>query len=197
MKHFGFTLLEVIIVILVTGILVMGIAPKLERDPLREAINQVKRHITLTQQMAMVDDVYNAGKSSWYKAMWRISFRSKNCYLVSSNIDLDKNYDREESILDPLSKTLLYSNTQCKIEETDDSKMFLYDEYNIDKITFSSACGSNRFIAFDHFGRPHKTLIRSDDYLKSKCEITLFTGDRKGVITITPETGYVKSEIVD
>lgn len=197
MKQNAFTLIEIIIVIVVSGILAITILPRLERDPLREAVNQITRHINFTQHMAMVDDVYNASQPLWYKAMWRISFRSKNCYVVSSNIDLDTNYDREESVMDPLTKTLLYSNVKCEQEETDSSTMFLTEEYNIDQIIFTSACGNNRFIAFDNFGRPHKTLISANDYLTQKCEITLLAGSRKGVITILPETGYVQSEVID
>ena len=197
MKQNAFTLIEIIIVIFVIGVLSITIMPRLERDPLREAVNQITRHINYTQHMAMVDDVYNASQRLWFKAMWRISFRSKNCYVVSSNIDLDTNYDREESVMDPLTKTLLYSNVKCEQEETDSSTMFLSDKYNIDKIIFTSACGDNRFIAFDNFGRPHKTLINSHDFLKEKCEITLLSGSRKGVITILPETGYVQSDIIN
>jgi len=173
----------------------LKILPRMERDPLREAINQVVRHITYTQHLAMVNDVYNTDKPLWFKAMWRISFRSKNCYVVSSNTDLDMNYDRNESATDPVNRVLLYSNTKCKQEGTDSSMMFLSEEYGIKEIVFSGSCGGNRFIAFDHIGRPHKTLVRLDDYLQSSCEITFKTKDRKGVITIRPETGYVTSVI--
>lgn len=197
MKYNAFTLMEVIIVIVVAGILAVMMAPRLQRDLLREAVNQVTRHMRYTQHMAMVDDVYQADQPKWYKAMWRISFRSKNCYVVSSNIDLDTNYDREESVMDPLTKTLLYSNVKCIPEETDSTTMFLADEYDIDQILFSSSCGDNRFIAFDHLGRPHKTLTEPNDYVTHKCEITLLSGSRKGVITVLPETGYVHSKIVD
>lgn len=195
MNRNSFTIIEFVIVIVVVSILVMIILPEVQRDPLREAMNQVKRHIMFTQHMAMVDDVYDASKSMWFKAMWRISFRSKNCYVVSSNIDLDTNYDREESVIDPMTKTLLYSNNRCKIESTDNNTMFLADEYNIDKIVFSKSCGENRFLAFDIFGRPHKTLKRINDYVTEDCIITIFSESRKAEITITPETGYVKSKI--
>ena len=192
----SFTLMEFIIVIVVVSILTTSISPYLERNPMREVLNQVKRHVMLTQHMAMVNDVYDAKKSKWFKAMWRISFRTKNCYVVSSNIDLDTNYDREESAFDSMSKTLLYSNNKCELESTDNKSMFLYEEFNIDKIEFSNACGSNRFIAFDNLGRPHKTLIKLNDYLKSDCIITFYSQTQKGEIKIRPETGYVTSKVI-
>lgn len=195
MKHTAFTMIETIIVMVLVGILTASIYPQLQSDPLRNAIVQVTRHITYTQHMAMVDDVYDAGKPLWFKAMWRISFRTKNCYVVSSNTDMDMNYDRKESAMDPLNKVLLYSNSKCKQEATDSNVMFLSEAYGIKEIVFSKGCGNNRFIAFDILGRPHRTLTRVDDYVKSNCEITFKTEKRKAIVTIRPETGFVTSKI--
>ena len=197
MKSSAFTILELVIVLIIVGAIAVTIFPKLERDPLREALNQIKRHIMFTQHMALVNDVYDASRPMWFKAMWRISFRRNNCYVVSSNIDLDTNYDREESVMDPMTKTLLYSNNKCEIESTDNSTMFLSEKFGIDEIKFSKSCGSNRFIAFDNLGRPHKTLININDYLKSDCIITFMSKNRGAEIAITPETGYIKSKIFD
>ena len=188
----AFTMIELIVVIVVTGILLINILPRLERDDLRIATEQIIRHIRYTQHIAMVNDVYDATKPLWFKAMWRISFRSNNCYVVSSNTDFDMNYDRNESAEDPLDKRLLYSNNKCIQIASDNSNMFLSDQYQIDSIEFNSACGDNRFIAFDHMGRPHKTLTKVNDLLSSKCTITLSSGLRAGVIEIHPQTGYVK-----
>lgn len=192
MKSAAFSMFELVIVIVVVGILSAVIVPRLERDSLREATSQVVRHIQYTQHLAMVDDVYDDSNATWYKAMWRISFRGHNCYVVSSNTDHNSNYDRSESAIDPLTKTLLYSNTDCAQDSTDNSNMFLEDQYGIDSITFNSACGNNRFIAFDYLGRPHKTLSSSNDLVSSVCKITLHSGTREAVISITQETGYVK-----
>lgn len=190
-------MLELVIVVVVAGILATTIIPRMERDNLLTATNQVVRHIQYTQHLAMVDDVYNTIDAKWYKAMWRISFRSKNCYVVSSNTDLDMNYDRDESATDPMTKTLLYSNTNCLLESGDDSKMLLFEKYGIDKIEFNSACGHNRFIAFDYLGRPHKTLTSANDFITSECLITLYAGLRKAVISILPETGFTKVISID
>jgi len=96
-----------------------------------------------------------------------------------------------------LTKTLLYSNVECVKESSDDGKMFLAEKYAIDSIEFNSACGNNRFVAFDYLGRPHKSLSRADDFMTSECKITLHSGERKGVISIMPETGYVKVVSID
>ncbi|MGB5964883.1 MAG: type II secretion system protein [Sulfurimonadaceae bacterium] len=197
MKSNAFTMFELIIVIVVAGILAAVMIPRLERDNLQIATNQVIRHIQYTQHLAMVDDVYDDSNATWYKAMWRISFRSNNCYLVSSNTDLNTNYDRNESAQDPLTKSLLYSNTSCTQDSTDNSAMFLSDQYGIDGIEFTNSCGSNRYIAFDYLGRPHKTLTSVNDLVGSECKITLHSGSRKGIISILPETGYVKVFSID
>lgn len=188
----SFTILELIIVLIVTGILAVVTMPHFEKDDLLIATEQVVRHIRYTQHLAMVNDVYDNKNPIWYKAMWRISFRSNNCYVVSSNTDFDMNYDREESAIDPLTKTLLYSNVPCIQDSTDNGNMFLSEKYEIDKIEFNAACGDNRFIAFDNLGRPHKTLIEANDLLKAECRITFHSDARSSVITILPETGYVK-----
>ena len=193
MKHSAFTMVEMIIVIVVAGILAAVMIPRLERDNLRTATNQVVRHIRYTQHLAMVDDVYDDSNATWHKAMWRISFRSNNCYVVSSNTDHNTNYDRNESATDPMTKTLLYSDNDCIQESSDNSDMFLSSKYGIDSIEFNSTCGNNRFIAFDYLGRPHKTLSSAGDLVTAECKITMHSGSRKGVISILPETGYVKA----
>jgi type II secretory pathway pseudopilin PulG len=182
-------MLELIIVIVVAGILAASVMPRLERNRLHTAVQQVARHLRYTQHLAMVDDMYDAANPIWYKAMWRISFRNHNCYVVSSNTDFGPNYDRNESATDPLTKTLLYSDTECEQESSDNSDMFLSDKYGIDNIELNSACGNNRFIAFDHL---HKTLSSVNHLVTSECKITLHSGERKGIISILPETGYVK-----
>ncbi len=193
----SFTMLELIIVIVVAGVLAVTVIPRLERNRLHVAAQQVARHLRYTQHLAMVDDMYDATKPQWYKAMWRISFRSHNCYVVSSNTDFDMNYDKLESAIDPLTKTLLYSNNFCTHNSSDNSDMFLSDKYGIDSIEFENTCGNNRFIAFDHLGRPHKTLSSVNDLVSTECRITLQSGSRKGVISVMPETGYVKVESID
>lgn len=197
MKSAAFTMFELVIVIVVVGILSAVIVPRLERDSLREATSQVVRHIQYTQHLAMVDDMYDDSNATWYKAMWRISFRSNNCYVVSSNTDHNTNYDRNESATDPMTKTLLYSDNDCLQKSGDNSDMFLSSKYQIDSIEFNSACGNNRFIAFDYLGRPHKTLSSVNYLVTSECKITMHSGSRKGVISILPETGFAKVISID
>ncbi|MGB5964879.1 MAG: type II secretion system protein [Sulfurimonadaceae bacterium] len=76
MKHFAFTMLELIIVIIVAGILAAVMIPRLERDNLRMAANQVVRHIQYTQHLSMVNDVYDADDVNWSRRYWKIAFRT-------------------------------------------------------------------------------------------------------------------------
>jgi prepilin-type N-terminal cleavage/methylation domain-containing protein len=197
MSNKAFTLIELIIIIVVVGILSAAVLPRMERDNLREAAEQVARHIRYTQHLAMVDDVYDNNVPNWHKAMWRISFRNNNCYVVSSNTDLDMNYDRNESAVDPLTGMLLYSDNTCTQLSTDNKDVFLEDRYGIDAITLSPSCGANRLVAFDILGRPHATLGNAVDFITSKCTIKLSSGPRNAYIEIQPQTGYTSIETIN
>ncbi len=195
--RYSFTLLEFIVVVVTVGILAGTMIPNLSTDPLLDATLQVVRHFKYTQQLAMSDDRYDAEKPLWFKSMWRISFRSNNCYLISSNIDFNHNYDRTESAHDPLTQEYLYSNTNCEKERGDNSFMYLESYFGVSDIQLNSSCGNNMMLAFDEQGRPHASLSKVDDLLKNICKISLYHQTRKSVITVQPQTGYVDFTIED
>ena len=53
----AFSMLELILVIVILGFIAALGLPRLENDPLREAADQLVRHIRYTQQLAMNDNV--------------------------------------------------------------------------------------------------------------------------------------------
>ena len=166
-------MLELIIVIVVAGILAAVMIPRLERDNLREAANQLVRHIQYTQHLAMVDDVYNAGDTNWYKNRWSIDLCSR-AYAV-------KRANGSETAADPLTKR--------DINGTDNNLADL-------GITAISPATGNCKITFDNLGRPYSwTTIPATPVaglLNADATVTLNAGARTAVITITKETGFVK-----
>jgi len=192
-------MIELIIVIVVAGILAAVMIPKMERDSLREAANQLVRHIQYTQHLAMVDDVYDTtavrknGTPGWERGLWSINFRKNNCYAVQSDRDYSGGSKREESAVDPATNTYLYSNTKCTKDKNDNSDLLLKDKYDV-TIALSKGCKkkTEMYISFDNLGRPLKNRRVANPITESSaCTITLESSSkRKAVITVEPETGY-------
>jgi type II secretory pathway pseudopilin PulG len=193
-KKHAFTMIELIIIIVVVGILSAAVMPRLERDTLRDAANQVVRHIQYTQHLAMVDDVYNDTDNNWYLEKWQIGFRTTNrCYVVYSDLNQGGFADANEAAIDPLDKTLLFSNVTCTATGNN-TKILLATEYDINAINLSGGCGgANNYIAFDNLGRPHVGFTGPvNNLMVARCDITLTSGARNAVVSIDPETGYTR-----
>ena len=165
-------MIELIIVIVVVGILAAVMMPRLERDPAREAAEQVAKDIRYTQHLAMVDDVYDA-TGAWFTKRWSID-------LCSPQYSIRRGDDTATAV-DPLSK-----------EPMDGDQT---DAFNLDKrfgISDAPISDSdNCTITFDNLGRPHST----DDGILDGVVDNLLTNDitveiGTYTITVTKETGY-------
>ena len=55
----AFTMLELVFVIVIVGILSYFVSSSFQRNPLREAADQVVSHIRYTQHLAMIDDKFD------------------------------------------------------------------------------------------------------------------------------------------
>ena len=179
LKKSAFTMIELIIVIVVAGILAAVMIPRLERDNLREAANQVVRHIQYTQHLAMMNDVYDASTPSWYQNRWSINLCSTDYAIERTN--------GSETAEDPL--------TQRDINGTDN------DISNMGA-SISPTAGNCR-IVFDNLGRPYgmPTTVNfgtapydtpTGGVLAADTTITLTASGRTATINITKETGFVK-----
>ena len=179
LKKSGFTLIELIIVIVVAGILAAVMIPRLERDGLREAANQVVRHIQYTQHLAMMNDVYDAGNANWYQNRWSINLCSTDYAIERTN--------GSEIAEDPL--------TQRDINGTDNDLADM-------GVAISPIAGNCR-IVFDNLGRPYGRAA-TPDFITSPLDtplgglktgdttITLTANGRTATIDITKQTGFVK-----
>jgi Tfp pilus assembly protein FimT len=203
-------MIELIIIIVVVGILSVVVMPRMEKDSLRDAANQVLRHIRYAQHLAMVDDVYNDQDTNWYRDMWKITFRTaNNCYTVYSDADDDYQADEDEAAVDPFTRTLLYADSGCTVDSARTTALLLEDEYGIDSITLAKpvaatanandcSTATKKYIAFDNLGRPHTGVSTpTGGLMVNPCEITISSGSRSAVITVQPETGYAEITSVD
>ena len=187
MKKSAFTMIELVIVIVVAGILAAVMMPRLERDNLREATNQVVRHIQYTQHLAMIDDVYDGDNSTWYQNRWTIDLCGTRYVVERTN-----STDIAE---DPL--------TNRDINGTDND----LSDKGIASIAVSTnstgtTSGSNYGcrVIFDNLGRPYSSdgvpTAPTANRLNVNETITLTdSSGRTAVITLEKETGYISSVV--
>lgn len=170
----AFTMIELIMIIVVVGILAVAVIPRVDRDTLVEATNQVASHVRYTQHLAMLDNKYDPRDSNWYRNRWKITFNN-NSYSITSGNTNAKNPQAPGKDLNP----------------TESPELNLGAKYGITNII--STCGNN--IIFDEIGRPYFDFsgeVGVNGLLQNDCNITISDGGNKnGIITIYKETGYV------
>ena len=194
----AFSMLELVFVIVVTGIIAMTIIPRMDRDNIYEMGEQVLSHIKYTQHLALTDNVYDHTRNDWYKARWHIDFVNGSCgvfYRVGSDRDLSSgtgDFTNLEAARDPLTKTLIYNNTTpCAVRDGWYGGVLLGQKYNV--VTMASSCNTQR-IVFDHIGRPYTGFHINTPQLSlmnRDCNYTFTDGNgNSATITVTGETGY-------
>jgi len=214
----AFTMLELVFVIVVLGILSYMVASSFQRNPLREAADQVVMHIRYTQHLAMMDDRFGDPKipdpQFWYRTRWQIVFSTndaaanrKPSYSIFRNLDYDVAVDRSELAKNPLSpdKYLTggipgYPNLDITTANTfaGTTEMNLGTKYGVTNLTWTNNCSTGSKIGFDYLGRPMQGPMRTyaspyptgGRLITADCNITLSNGVNNVIITVKPETGY-------
>ncbi len=197
LSHNGYSLLELVFVIVVIGTIASAIIPTNKADGLKEAAVQVASHIRYTQHLAIVNDKFNRADSHWYKKRWQIHFSNtlatkyKWTYTIFSDYlgESTGNPDPDEIAVNPLdaSKRLTggYSGEYAihfdHHEATKDMNLGI--RYNIIDVDFIGGCSISKRsqrIFFDNLGRPYFGNPRyqdgaydADKLLKSTCIIEL------------------------
>ena len=198
MKKHGFTMMELIIVIVIGGILAAVMMPRLERDPAREAANQVVHHLQYAQHLAMVNDVYDATNAVWFQKRWLIWFNNPKGY-VEASFDLAT---PAQTVIatDPATKDLINSTAGLSGDLRD---------FGV-TISMSGGCGGTisvgdgPAISFDNLGKPYafsnvadfSAANATDHAMGTECIITLTGSEKTATISVQPETGYVHLDSV-
>lgn len=165
-------MIELIIVIVVAGILSAVMLPRLERDPAREAAEQVAQHIRYAQHLSMVNDVYDDTNPNWDENRWSINLCSPQYTVARTN--------NSQVAVDPLS-----------LEDINGSKT---DAFDLDKrfgVTVSPLSGNCK-ITFDNLGRPYLSTSSATTNTPTtlNTSVSITAEGKTYTITVTKQTGY-------
>jgi len=201
-------MIELVFVIVVIGIITAMMLPRIDRDNVYEAAQQVISHIRYTQHLAMIDNRYDDTNLNWYNERWQIAFTqcAAGGQKVMYSIYSDRSPGagsvlpaRAEAAVDPLSKRPLFHNNCAPVAGTDEESVDLEGRYNISLLDVTgcvdAAGNTAQQVGFDTMGRPFlnvSTAVSSvDGYLLAACDIVLSVDNDSNVtIRIEPETGY-------
>ncbi|KFL32962.1 MULTISPECIES: prepilin-type N-terminal cleavage/methylation domain-containing protein [unclassified Sulfurospirillum] len=168
----AFTMLELVFVIVVVGILSYFAASGFQRNPLREAADQVVSHIRYTQHLAMQDDKFNPNETQWFMRRWAIRFQQNVvfggvannnvwAYTIFSDIPNFAGHhpDLTGMALDPQNPNQFlsggYDNTLNISDARAMQSLQLGMHYGIANVAFGGGCRADTmFIHFDYLGRP-------------------------------------------
>ncbi|AVK80885.1 Tfp pilus assembly protein FimT/FimU [Campylobacter fetus] len=178
----AFTLIELVIVLVIVGIMAFFTVPKLNRNDLRLAADQIVSHIRYTQHLAIIDDKFNQSDPDWYKKRWIFEFTNINTQNKIKGICENTNCWRYNVYSDKTGSTNLNSIGQAAKDPENSSKRLtagfspnsmsntilkqlnlklnLTHTYNINAIKFSDGCLAQRSnvgikIRFDELGLPY------------------------------------------
>lgn len=214
----AFTMLELIVVIVVIGILAAMAIPRLDRDNLAEAVDQIISHLRYTQHLAMQDNRFNPNDPGWTRERWTLAFAQVNnvcgrdngwkysIYQDLAGARTGNLNSANEVARDPLDHNQFMSAGWAGISNADcqntNAKYDIRAKFGITQVAFGGGCARVQGISFDEFGRPMITASTTtmaaaapprpyQRILNANCTITLQNSNgRTAVITIVPETGF-------
>jgi len=200
----AFTLIEIILVIVISSIFLSLAIPKYQISNLDEAANRVILYLKHTRYLAMVDNKYNPKDGMWYKQRWTLKFRKCSSsigglyFLVYSDTNKNGHISKNECAKDPITSRYLYSNWDCKASSDESKYILLTKEYGVRKVDIS--CNSTSTIGSFSFGENgdiySRLGIQTNEIEKykliQKCYLKLYDKTNKFIeIIIEPQTGYI------
>ena len=203
----GFTLIELIIVIVIIGVLAATALPTMKRNLKQDLMENVITDVRHAQYLATSDFKQSSTNNLWQRAFWNVAF--KTCgdggvfTSVNSDINLNRILEINESAFDVLTNNYMFhdENIACrggKVAGTESSeRIFLTANYDLAGVLLTGGCANSNNIGFDHFGRPHVQFQNSDiasygTIMRDICIITFtFNDGDTRQLSIVPETGFV------
>jgi prepilin-type N-terminal cleavage/methylation domain-containing protein len=210
--RFGFTLLEMVTVIVLIGILSALALPRLNRDLKQEAADNILADIRYTQHLALMDNRHKFDNPKWHRRFWHIVFSTcqgtDRFYMIGADDDMsgstNATFSESEAAYDPANNKPMFwvTGTDCKNggDGNVSERIFISKKYGITNITPSGGCASigatKGHIGFDNLGRPHYnfsnvTSSNYNSYMYKDCTFTFtLSTSETFAITIKKETGY-------
>ncbi len=180
----GFSLVELLIVLVVIGILASYSIPRVNRDNRTEAMTDMLNMIRYAQNLALHDSVHKRFDTKWQRSYWR--FQIYKCakgtglfYMIGKDGNMNGSIDRGETAIDPSNGKYLFWNTKYKCKKDSENSsidiktispnIFITQKYGINKVDFKKCAvykGSEynttvSHVGFDNFGRPHKSYTKN------------------------------------
>ena len=200
MKTFrAFTMIELIFIIVVVGILAAVAIPRVERNGLIEAADQLASHIRYTQQLAMSDNKFSATDPNWNRKLWKIQYNGTRYFIWNDN-SADGNQQANEYAVDPMNPAKLLTSAGNGITPAQQNqKLNLGATYSIANIVIGGCGNAITHIGFDFKGRPMAdNAILYGGLYRTACTITLTNqAGHTATIFVQPETGYVGASADD
>ncbi len=209
MKKSGFTLIEVVFVIIILAILASVAMDSTTRDLKQEASETILSHIRLAQQLALNDNKHSSNPL-WQRAYWQFAIRrcgDKIAYRVGSDTNLGggvNGISKSESAINPIDGKYIFSKDCSNLAVDETPSVLLTKRFGIKNSGVITSGGCDRKqILFDYLGRPHykNTTYNSPDFsniMQQDCNMTFILEtdqDSDGIddnftITIEAETGH-------
>jgi len=155
----GFSMLELVFVIVVLGILASMAIPRIDRDRQIEAVDNLLSVIRYTQHLALMDDKTSPSENDWQKKFWQIQFVNtdnvNSFYIIGSDENKNGSLSKDECAVDPSNSKYFYHHNNNPTAVDESENVLLGHKYGINKIEFGGGCVNVKHIAFDRLGRPH------------------------------------------
>lgn len=208
----AYSLIEIIFIIIITGIIVKIALPKFKTSRIYEARDQIVSHIRYTQHLALMDNRFDISNPNWFKEYWRIQFNNSN---VTGQLKPTKDWRytvfRDHGMYSGNPNSLQYiandpTNPQRKLTSGWNGQNYKWQNLNTDlnlTETFGIVdmkfkdCGSRgQTISFDNQGRPSANMNNAtnpfDKLFQENCVITIMDYKKQKIdIIVHRETGYV------
>ena len=203
----AFVLLEILIALTLVGVIYLSVKPNTKHFESSQFIQKLNFYIKQVRLKALLNDKFQLDEDLWHKKMWTIKFlRCRNSvggyyFSIYSDVNMTGKINKEDSYIDKLSNTYMYSSNYCNDSTSNNSDVLITKNYNINSINMTcNNTSSKGQLSFDANSRVYSKLSNnSDDYkeylINGTCRIELV--DKYGLyseIIIDGKTGY--SEVI-